>query len=57
MKTQASWKNGLLDDPAVESRRECVGEAPMSSPKLVSYCRRLTSSLGAEEVLEWSYQS
>jgi hypothetical protein len=57
MKTQASWKNGLFDDPAVERRRECVGEDPMSSPKVASYWRRLTWSAETEEILQRSYQS
>lgn len=56
-KTQASWKNGLLEDPDVERRRECVGNCPTSSPKEGSYCTRLTWSAGLEDVLEGLYQS
>jgi hypothetical protein len=37
MKTQASWKNGLLEVPAVDSSRECVGEEPTSSLNEASY--------------------
>ena len=60
MKTHASWKNGLFEDPAVESRRECVGEEPMSSPKIASYWRRVNWSAEEEETeedLEGWYQS
>lgn len=50
MKTQASWKKGLLVVPSVERRRECVGEGPRRSPKLEWYCRMLRS-FGFEEAL------
>lgn len=55
MKTHASWKNGLLEDPAVERRRECVGDVPMSSAKEASYWRRVTWSAGLEEILNRLY--
>ncbi len=50
--TQASWKNGLFVVPAVERRRECVGDGPINSAKVVSYCRMLTCSAERAAILK-----
>jgi hypothetical protein len=57
MNTHASWKNGLLEDPTVERRRECVGDVPMRLAKEASYWRRLTWSVSLEELLKRPYES